>query len=82
MLQVLGLFHIFMSYSQFCYVVLCISHVKVVVNICGSQVKWLKKHKKIVLTVKQNLKLNDKFENGESVTKLVKRLWNRNTNRM
>jgi hypothetical protein len=34
-------------------------------------VKWLK-GKRIVLAVKQMLKLNEKFENGESATKLSK----------
>jgi hypothetical protein len=29
-------------------------------------------HKKIVLTLKQNLELTEKFENGESGTKLAK----------
>jgi hypothetical protein len=30
------------------------------------------KHKKIVLTVKQKLRLIEKFENGKSATKLAK----------
>jgi hypothetical protein len=32
----LGLLQILVSYSQFCYVVPCISSVKVIVNTCGS----------------------------------------------
>jgi DNA invertase Pin-like site-specific DNA recombinase len=32
----------------------------------------VEKHKKIVLTIKQKLKLIEKFENGESATKLAK----------
>jgi hypothetical protein len=39
------------------------------------------KRKKIILTVKQNLKLIETFENGELATKFA-RLWDRDTNRM
>jgi hypothetical protein len=40
-LQVCGLSQILVSYSQFCYVVLCINYVKLMVNTCGSYVNWL-----------------------------------------
>jgi hypothetical protein len=36
LLQVLGLLQILVSYSQFHYIELCVSYVRVIVNICGS----------------------------------------------
>lgn len=56
------------SYSQFCYVTLSATYVKMVVNTCGSQVSWLK----IVLKVKKYFKLPEKLENGDWATELVK----------
>jgi hypothetical protein len=41
LLQVLSLFQVLVSYNQFHYIVLCVSYVKVIVNTCGSSVKWL-----------------------------------------
>jgi hypothetical protein len=38
----LGLFQILVPCSQFLYVVLCISWLKMMVNTCGSLVQWLK----------------------------------------
>jgi hypothetical protein len=46
--------------------------VKVVINACGSKVRWLKIIKKIVLTVKQKPELLGKFEIGESAAELAK----------
>jgi hypothetical protein len=40
MLQVLGLLQISVSYSQFCYTVLCMSYINVMMNTCRSKVKW------------------------------------------
>jgi hypothetical protein len=39
---VLFLCHTLVSYSLFHYVVLCTSKEKMVVNTCGSQIRWLK----------------------------------------
>jgi hypothetical protein len=47
--------------------------VKVIVNACGSKVKIAgNRKKKIVLTIKPKVELNEKFENGESATELAK----------
>lgn len=37
-----SLFQILVFCSQFCDVVLCISWVKMIINTCGSQERWLK----------------------------------------
>jgi hypothetical protein len=67
----LGLFQILVSYSQFCYVVLCelgendSYHLRILSKLAENR-------KEIVLTVKQKLELTENFENRELEKELAK----------